>query len=252
MGKIYITECASAWEINQNLLHAYDVASIHMGFEVLKKFSKIYDIGITSDEIEQIANGLFAGGPAAFLEKFFVADGILYNEKEPFAEEPIEGSIDASEIFIFLNFGISSAFENKNIEKRTIEKMEKELFDGNMLPIRFKGDTYYKGGRWLLLGLAFSEYYFGNGEDEKGRKIIDYIIDKYNGSYPEQEIVNPASDIDLFGFYASNGYKPIQNLAWSYASLIMATIELLSAENQKTFRSFIEKEYRKDKTSSQH
>ncbi len=232
MGKIYITECASAWEINQGMLHAYDVASIHMGFEALKNISKSHGIGITHSEIEKIANRVFAGGPDAFLRKFFVADGILYNERKPFAEGPLEGSLDASEIFAFLNFGASDVLGNEDIERNTIELMEKELFGGNMLPIRFMGDTYYKGGRWLLLGLAFAEYYIKRGETEKGRRIIDYVIGKYEGSYPEQEIVNTASETDMFGFYASNGYRPIQNLSWSYAALIMATIELLRADGR--------------------
>ena len=48
-------------------------------------------------------------------------------------------SIDASEIFIFLNFGISGQMlGGDDIESNTISKIEKELFNGNMLPIRFK------------------------------------------------------------------------------------------------------------------
>ena len=229
LGKIYITECASAWEINQQFLHAYDIASVYAGFEALKEISSKYEINISPKEITDIEVRMFDGGPIAFLRKFFVKDNILYSEKKPFSNEPLPDSIDASEIFIFLNFGISGqALGEDDIENNTIKKMEIELFNNNMLPIRFKGDTYYKGGRWLLLGLAFAEYYIKKGLYDKGAKIIDYVINKYADSYPEQEIVNPASDIDMNNFYALNGYKPIQNLAWSYAAVIMAITALIN------------------------
>jgi hypothetical protein len=235
LGKIYVTECASAWEINQQFLHAYDIASIYAGLEALKEISAKYEINISPKEITAIEGRIFDGGPIAFLKKFFVKDGILYNEKKPFSNAPLPDSIDASEIFIFLNFGISAqSLGNSDIERNTISKMEIELFNDNMLPIRFKGDTYYKGGRWLLLGMAFAEYYIEKGLYNKGVRIVDYVINKYNGSYPEQEIVNPASDIDMNNFYALNGYKSIQNLAWSYAAVIMATVALINSKEKES------------------
>ncbi|MEM4114275.1 MAG: hypothetical protein QW774_03605 [Candidatus Micrarchaeaceae archaeon] len=238
MGRIYITECASAWEIGEGLLHAYDIASVYSGFESLKELSEKYDIGIMKDDLEKIENRLIEGGPLRLLKEFFVANNVLYNDKKPFAEKPIEGSIDSSEIFIFLNFGITDqALGCENVEQNTIATIEKELFGSNMLPIRFKGDTYYKGGRWLLLGLAFAEYYLRKGAIEKGLAIIDYVIGKYKGSYPEQEIINTASDIDMENFYARNGYKPIQNLAWSYAAVIMAIVALLQYKEVQKYNS---------------
>jgi len=232
MAKVYTTECASAWVTDSDKSHAYDVAAIYAGFESLKELSKKYkkyDLGISPEEIEEIeekGNGLFFGGPLEFLKQFFVRDNILYSEKEPF-KEPLK-QVDASEIFIFLNFGISGKLlGSEEIEDNTISKMEKELFDGNKLPIRFKGDTYFMGGRWLPLGLAFAEYYIKKGLYKKGVPILNYVIDKYNGSYPEQEIVNPASNIDQNGYYEQNGNQPIQKLAWSYAAVITASLELL-------------------------
>jgi len=230
LGKIYITECASAWEIDSNLLHAYDVAAVYSAFSSLKELSQKYDISIDKEAIEKIEGSLFPGGPLAFIKKFFIHSNVLYNEKEPFKDFPIvEKGLDASEIFIFSNFGITgTTLGNESIEESTILEMERHLFSGNKLPIRFKGDTYYKGGRWLLLGLAFAEYYIKKGYIEKASDIIDYVIGKYKSSYPEQEVVNPSSpNEDRGNFFALNGYKPIQNLAWSYAAVIMSTVSLL-------------------------
>jgi len=73
MAKVYTTECASAWEMDQGRLHAYDVAAIYAGFESLKELLAKYDIGISTEtikDIEENGNGQFFGGPLAFLKSF--------------------------------------------------------------------------------------------------------------------------------------------------------------------------------------
>jgi len=231
LGKIFGTECASVWEIESELLHAYDVAAIHFAFKVLTEFSEQYELGIDEKEIEQIKNTLYKGDPLQFLKRFFVHGGVLYRAKRSLESKPvIEKGVGSSAIFIFLNFGITgNDLGAQEIEKNTIERIEVDLFNGNMLPIRFLGDTYFNGGRWLLLGLSFAEYYANTNKLEKAKEILDYVIDKYKGSYPEQELVNPASPGADEGRIKENGGKPIQDLAWSYAAVITASLAVLSA-----------------------
>jgi GH15 family glucan-1,4-alpha-glucosidase len=231
LGKIFGTECASAWEIEPELLHAYDVAAIHFAFKVLSEFSEQYDLGIDNQEIEHIKNTLYKGDPLQFLRRFFVHGDVLYRAKRSFENKPLlEKGVGSSAIFIFLNFGITGIdLGAPEIEKNTIERIEADLFNGNMLPIRFLGDTYFNGGRWLLLGLSFAEYYANTNRLEKAKEILDYVIDKYNGSYPEQELVNPASPGADEERIKENGGKPIQDLAWSYAAVITASLAVLSA-----------------------
>ncbi len=234
LGKIFGTECASVWEIESNLLHAYDVGIIGFAFRTLEYFSEKYNLGITKQELEKIESTLYGGNPLEFLRRYFVKDGILYRAKRSFENSPVvELGVGASAIFIFLLGVRGEDLGDAEIEARTIRKIEADLFNGNVLPIRFNGDTYFKGGRWLLLGLSFAEYYANNGEIEKARSILDYVIDKYKGSYPEQEIVNPASPTTYDRWIEENGGRPIQDLAWSYAALITASLAFISATQEK-------------------
>ncbi|MGC8538771.1 MAG: hypothetical protein ACP5MK_02800, partial [Candidatus Micrarchaeia archaeon] len=183
------------------------------------------------ERISEIENGSYKGGPLGFVKDFFISNGILYDTRMPFSDAPLTSlGVDSSTIFIFNRFGISGEMlGNGKIEKDTIREIDEKLFAGNTLPVRFLSDTYFKGGRWLLLGLEFSRYYSAHGKLDKGKEIIDYVLEKYGNSYPEQEIVNPATGIDWEGYLKRNGNNPIQNLAWSYASVIDAIIEFYRA-----------------------
>ncbi len=241
LGKIYITECPSMWEINADMLHAYNVAAIHSAFEFAHMLSHNRIIHLSSGSIEGIERKYFKEGTLGFLKQYFVKDGMLYSEKKPFAESPeTSKGFDGSEIFVFNYFGINGkTLGDEKIEEITLQKMREELFGNNVLPIRFKGDIYFTGGRWLLLGLEFANYYAMHGSIEKAEDIIDYIEKKYSNSYPEQEIVDPASpSIDQGNYYALNNYKPIQDLAWSYASMIIAALNVESEKAKQLLRGY--------------
>ncbi|MGC8478713.1 MAG: hypothetical protein ACP5NE_02185 [Candidatus Micrarchaeia archaeon] len=236
LGKIYITECPSMWEINADMLHVYDVAAIYSAFKFAEKLAENHIIKMSREEVNNLETKYYGRGTLGFIRKYFVNGGMLYSEKKPFAELPeLARGFDGSEILAFNYFGISSQSLNvESLEERTIKGIEDTLFEGNALPIRFHGDIYFTGGRWLLLGLEFASYYASNGKIEKAKEIVDYIESRYNGDYPEQEIVNPASpSIDQGNYYALNGYKPIQKLAWSYASMIMASLKLKKEEEKQ-------------------
>ncbi|MGC8687562.1 MAG: hypothetical protein ACP5RM_02570, partial [Candidatus Micrarchaeia archaeon] len=233
LGKVYITECPSMWEIDADKLHVYDVASIYSSFNFARNLSAKNIIDMNEEEINRIETRYYSSGTLGFIKRYFVNNNMLYSEKKPFSELPdISRGFDGSEIFAFNYFGIGpESLGIENIEERTIKGMEETLFGNNVLPIRFIGDIYFTGGRWLLLGLEFANYYAMHGNILKAKRIVEYIESKYKGSYPEQEIVNPASpNTDQGNYYALNGYKPIQKLAWSYASMIIASTTIMEKE----------------------
>ena len=246
VGKIYVAECSNAWEIKTDMLHAYDIAAAHAFFRAAEYLSEIGVTRITKDEIKTIETGIYrrkdngterCASPAEFLKDLFVEDGRLYSNKRPGASRPEKDlGFDAEELFIFTEFGLSKEL-GPEIEHNTISLIKSELFAGHELPVRFKDDTYYKGGRWLLLGLEMANYETAQGNTEQAERTIRYVIDKYKGSYPEQEIIDPAHpEADMDGLYAANGSKPIQDLAWSYAALINSTVKLLSGYEKEAIQ----------------
>lgn len=234
LGKIYITECPSMWEIDIGMLHFYDVSAIRSSFNFAKRLADERIIGMSIDDIDGIEKRYYKGGTLGFIKKYFLNDGVIYSEKKPFSESPeIQRGFDGSEIFAFNYFGIDSdSLGNGPVVEHTIKKMEKSLLGNNVLPIRFNGDIYFTGGRWLLLGLEFANYYAKHGNIGRARLIVDYIESKYRGDYPEQEIIDPASPgIDQGNYYALNRYMPIQKLAWSYAGMIIASTALADSSD---------------------
>ncbi len=232
LGKVYLTECASAWESDSNKMHAYDIGAIHGAFEALEAFAANGIVPLTRKEIGNIYNGLYEGGPMKFVKDHFVKDDIIYGSRFPFSSSPDTSfGVDSATIFLFTDFGLGGGALGQSTERSSVAEMERKLFGGNILPVRFEGDRYFMGGRWLLLGLAFADYYAQNGEGGKAEMIIDYVVGKYKGSYPEQELVNPASPgIDDGSYYQKNGSTMIQELEWSYAALIIAVISQAKAE----------------------
>ncbi len=223
MLKTYNAPGANAWELDWDEVHAYTAASISKG---LRSAADIADrLGVYIGDLGDLQEK--ADGIDRFIEKSFVREGVLYKSAKATGNgttaEP-NLSVDSSEIFIFSMFRPKLS---KEVEENTVRAMEKELFDGNVLPIRYQKDPYFFGGRWLLLGLEFARYYSRNGRQEDAKRILDYVNEKYikqDFSLPEQELVNPANLDDPDHYFERNGSSMIRELGWSEAEYLRAAI----------------------------
>ncbi|MCL4380844.1 hypothetical protein M1141_01050 [Candidatus Marsarchaeota archaeon] len=174
-----------------------------------------------------------------FLNDYFIRDGIMYKsknvfkpDKSGFESEPIK-DVDSGQTFIFTKFKPPCA--TQAVQENTMKKIEKDLFSGNELPIRFKDDSYFLGGRWPLLGLEAANWYLENGKKDMAEKIIDYITDKYlanSNAIPEQEIINPASSHDPADYLSKNNNGPISDLAWSESSYLCSVVKYAQSASE--------------------
>ncbi len=223
------TPCANAWELDDNSFHSYDIAAIQRGLKSLAELDSMLGLGVNRDKLSDAQHT--AG---RMLLEHFVRDGILFKATEctdgKFKEDPIM-EVDASAILVFNYFKPPEL--GKDIEINTMARIESDLFGGNMLPLRYKHDDYFYGGRWLLLGLEAAVWYTNNGNREKAASIIEYVNAKYlatgSGMLPEQELVNPESPgKDPYEFFVRNGSSMVTDLAWSEAAYINAFIAMTS------------------------
>ncbi len=262
MAHTYITPCANAWESETDKLHAYSVAAVAAG---LRHGARIASwLGADSCRGEMLRA---AAGADAFLERFFVREGILYRCKpvfdscgNGFADEPVREP-DAALIFVFSRFKPRITSYDA-VRRATLAYLDGALFGGEALPIRFLHDTYFDGYRWPMLGLEFARHYAETGDiaragaiiryverrymsaqarDEVEREIAEYMRRHYpwarfrpNGDagaamLPEGELINTAHPgRDAEQFLARHG-GPIRNLAWSWAAYAEACIALYEA-----------------------
>ncbi len=235
MLKVYRTAGANAWELDDDQVHAYTVASISRGLRGAMFLAKSLNVDISQfGDLNRKVRDI-----DRFIEKTFVRDGVLYRSAKSVggtrvASEP-ELKVDASEIFIFTVF---KPRIDPEVEANTIARIERDLFNGNVLPIRFLNDPYFSGGRWPLLGLEFARYYAEQGKIDSAFRIIDYVTTKHldtniDGALPEQELVDVACpNEDLDNWLQKNGNKVIGELGWSEAEYLVAAVSYMRAADQ--------------------
>ena len=230
MMKVYKTPCHNAWEVDGHQLHSYTIASIEKGVDSLHNILLASGTGI-KEEAKMIKARKDID---LFLKEFFIRDGVLYKAKDVFNKkgdgfesEPIM-EVDASEIIAF-NYFNAECVDN-GVKEKTMEKIEMNLIGRNAFPIRYMGDTYFYGGRWILLGMEAARWYIANGRIDKGKEILEYLENRYlkeRSMLPEQELVNTASAYDPGDYYKNNGNSVITDLAWSEGAYILAASEYL-------------------------
>ena len=242
LGKVYVTPCASIWEMDSDKLHPFTIGAIERAFDSLRYFSEIGAVSMGKEGIAAIAEGLYrngsGGGPAEFLKRHIYGD-VVYRLREPFREADLQSGVDLSAIYLFTRFGMGEKL-GAEVERKTMEKVEKDRFRGNALGTRYDGDVYFKGGRWIL-SVELAIYAAQRGEIQKASEIVSYVMDKYGNDLPEQEIVDPESQRSIEGEMdlRRNGGNTIQKLAWSYASMI-TTISTIFQGLEGRREAFIE------------
>jgi len=227
MAKVYNTPCSSIWEMNHSdQIHSCTVASIYSGIDSINRLSRRMGFGMDNSFAEKSMTEV-----DRFISDFFIRDNILYRAKKVFngsgfESEPMK-EIDSCAIIALNHFKVPSI--TGKVERNTMIAIDKELFNGEMLPVRFKGDTYFTGGRWLLLGLEAAQWHLRNRDADRAEKIVKYVENKYlarGGALPEQELVASESNHDPEGYLAKNHGKVIEDLAWSEAAYLIAAVSI--------------------------
>lgn len=134
------------------------------------------------------------------------------------------GLVDASLLWLSVPFGMLEPDEA--LMRTTVSRIERELLvDGGVK--RYAEDTYYGGGRWILLSAWLGWYYATSGRHDRARDLLDWIESCANDrlELPEQvsDVVNSpphvAEWIERWG-------TPATPLLWSHAMYLVLADEL--------------------------
>ncbi len=202
------------WEENGNHRHPSSLAPIRSG---LLAASEWPELGV---ELRARAKDV-AGQISALVASEGVHDGHLIKY---FGSE----EIDASLIACVTPFGLYPPSDP--IAMATIDKIEDELAPGGVY--RFRADTYYGGGEWILLAGFLGWHHAVTGNTERAVELANWIADQSDESLnlPEQvdaHALHPertAEWIDRWGPSASP-------LLWSHAMyLTLATSLRMTGE----------------------
>jgi GH15 family glucan-1,4-alpha-glucosidase len=205
------------WEENGDKRHPSSLAPIQRGLRVASTWDEI------SPELRLRARNV-AAEIGRTIESLGVHSGHLTKHF---------GSIDvdASLIACFTPFGLYPP--HHDIAVHTIEKIESELVRDGVY--RFRDDTYYGGGEWILLAAFLGWHYTVTGRSDRALELADWISSQADSEFnlPEQ-VATHALHPERIAEWVERWGPSASPLLWSHAMyLTLATALDLPGANDR-------------------
>lgn len=131
--------------------------------------------------------------------------------------------VDASLIWLALPFGLVDLPDHRM--RQTVQVIERELSEGYGVH-RYRGDTYYGGGIWLLLSAWLGWYYVRTGERRRAGDVLRWI----EGHWTEKGFPEQVQDHLLFpeayNEWLDRAGPVAAPLLWSHAMYLILACEL--------------------------
>ncbi len=130
--------------------------------------------------------------------------------------------VDASLLWAavpFAEHGLLQAGEP--LMQETVARIATDLVGGCGGVHRYRADTYYGGGEWILLTALLGEYYAATGETAAAQRCLAFIEAHANecGELPEQ-ITTAALDPSYIAQWVTRWGHVAQPLLWSHANYL--------------------------------
>jgi GH15 family glucan-1,4-alpha-glucosidase len=195
------------WEEHRQQIHIATLAALYGGFYAVESF-----------ETGLVPRGLPEAIRAFALEKGIAEDGhfmkFLGNE-----------NVDSSLLWTAIPFRIVEASDP--IFLKTLAKIERDLHvpDGGVY--RYRADTYFGGGEWLLLSCWLAWAYLELGRKDEARTLLEWVEAQAsaNGDLPEQVAHHPLDPSYLQPWIERWGTSA-NPLLWSHAMFLIVRAAL--------------------------
>lgn len=188
------------WEENGDKIHTSTLACLYGGLHSINEF-------LNDKIIEKTA-----GRIKSFILSNCTKDGT-------FVKYIGTSDVDSSLIWLGVPFDVVDI--DDILYKNTIKKIEKELLTSCGLH-RYKKDTYYGGGEWILLSCWLGWYYSKKNDVSKAEEIEKWVVknaDK-DGNLPEQ-VFEHVNDEVYYPYWVEKWGSVASPLLWSHAMYIV-------------------------------
>jgi GH15 family glucan-1,4-alpha-glucosidase len=196
--------CYDCWEEFPDYLHLYTLASIYAGLRACQQLTGKSYVG-AMEEIKQYIEQ--NGSPKGYFVK---SVGMT--------------SVDSSLIGLCLPYELVGPDDPRMIA--TISKIKADLYNGRGLK-RYKEDTYYGGGDWVLLAAWLGWYDARIGQRKAAIALRDWIesVADESGQLPEQVpfALNAPSQYE---YWVNRWGEIARPLLWSHAMYLILVNEL--------------------------
>lgn len=130
--------------------------------------------------------------------------------------------VDGALLWACVPFGEHGLFvATEPVMRSTVNRVEQDLVGRTGGVHRYRSDTYYGGGEWLLLTALLGEYRACIGDVEGLQRCLDYIKSNANeaGELPEQ-IVTASLHPERIAEWIERWGSVAQPLLWSHANYL--------------------------------
>lgn len=193
--------CFDCWEQNGDRIHTYTLAAIYRGLHAAAELWGDQRAKETAPEIR------------SFVLENAVEEGQLVK----FVGSP---EIDANLLGVATPYRLLSPEES--LVRNTVARIEKELLSPGGGLHRYRGDTYYGGGEWILLTAWLGWYHVDIGQLERAQAIKVWVERQATpqGDLPEQVPFN-LNDQSYYPFWVERFGTIATPLLWSHAMYLI-------------------------------
>lgn len=198
------------WEENCDKIHTSTLACLCGGLNAINNY--INDISI-----ENLSNKI----------KTYILSNCIVNNH--FVKYIGSTEVDSSLTWLGIPFNVVGI--NDEVFKNTMDKIEKDLVH-NGGTHRYKKDTYYGGGEWILLSSWMGWYYYKIGDIKKAtefKKWVEEQADEY-GNLPEQ-VCNHVNEDTFYPYWVDKWGEVASPLLWSHAMYLILNSSVKNENN---------------------
>lgn len=187
------------WEEFGERIHLSTLACVAGGLKKISSFKSYASTGNLVDEI------------CEYIESQ-ITDGDYYPKSVGSVQ------VDSSLLWLAVPFDIVPV--DSPAMKKTVDAIEASLLTGGLK--RYSTDTYYGGGRWILLSAWLGWYYCRTGRKSDARELLNWIIEcsDSEGNLPEQ-VAESVTDPLYIPWWKNLWGESASPLLWSHAMFLI-------------------------------
>ncbi len=212
LARTWNQPCFDCWEENGTRIHSSTLACVYGGLHALRDFAE-------DPKAEELS---------ARVRSFL----LQYTIDRRFRKHGGTDSVDASLLWLSLPFGVVEP--DHPLMEETVRRIERTLLSRGGVA-RYPEDTYYGGGRWLLLSGWLGWYYARRGRIMEARGLRDWVAAQADaeGNLPEQ-VSTDVIDPSMIAPWVNRWGPVARPLLWSHAMYLVLQSELTTTDTAST------------------
>jgi GH15 family glucan-1,4-alpha-glucosidase len=205
LAALWHLPCYDCWEEFPNSVHTSTLAAIYGGLQASTKLTG-HDYTKTTQNIN------------IYIHRNMLLEG-------HFVKARGRSEVDASLISLAVPYQVIRPDDPGMLN--TIRAIEQDLLHGGLQ--RYRNDTYYGGGEWILLSAWLGWYYARSGQSGKVQTLLKWVESQADddGNLPEQ-VPEYLNDPAAFQLWQQRWGEVASPLLWSHAKFLIFKNELES------------------------